>query len=59
MQASWRRSIINHLYWIAATAQEGDWDMSEPMWKSETNRIQDGHSELHPECAHGPLDEDD
>jgi len=33
--------------------------MSEPMWKSETNRIQDGYSELHPECAHGPLDEDD
>ena len=58
----WRRSIINHLYWIAATAPEGDGDMLEEMWKSVTNHIQDihdGHSELYPECAHGPLDEDE
>lgn len=36
--------------------------MLEAMWKSVTNRIQDihdGHSELYPECAHGPLDEDE
>ncbi|KAK2571601.1 hypothetical protein P5673_002962 [Acropora cervicornis] len=58
----WRRSIINHLYWIAATAPEGDGDMLEAMWKSVSNHIQDvhdGHCELYPECAHGPLDEDE
>ena len=43
------RSIVNHLYWIAATAPEGDGDMLEAMWKSVTNHIQDirnGHSIL-------------
>ena len=36
--------------------------MLEAMWKSVSNHIQDvhdGHSELYPECAHGPLDEDE
>ena len=36
--------------------------MLEAMWKSVNNHIQDvhdGHSELYPECAHGPLDEDE
>ena len=36
--------------------------MLEEMWKSVTNHIQDihdGHNELYPECAHGPLDEDE
>ena len=36
--------------------------MIEAMWKSVSNHIQDvhdGHSELYPECAHGPLDEDE
>ena len=58
----WRRSIVNHLYWIAATAPQGDGGMLKAMWKSVTNHIQDihdGHSEMYPECAHGPLDEDE
>lgn len=58
----WTRSIVNHFYWIAATALEGDGDMLEAMWKSVTNHIQDihdGHCEVYPECAHGPLDEDE
>ena len=36
--------------------------MLEAMWKSVSNHIQDahdGHSELYPGCAHGPLDEDE
>ena len=36
--------------------------MLEAMWKSVSNHIQDvhdGHSELYPECAHGPLDKDE
>ena len=43
-------------------APEGDGDMLEAMWKSVSNHIQDvhdGHCELYPECAHGPLDEDE
>ncbi|CAH3160182.1 unnamed protein product [Pocillopora meandrina] len=39
----WRRSIINHLYWMAATATEGNGDMLETMWKSLTNHIQEVH----------------
>ncbi|PFX17073.1 hypothetical protein AWC38_SpisGene18627 [Stylophora pistillata] len=57
-----RKSIINHLYWIAETAPEGDGDMLEAMWKSVINHIQDihdGHSEFYPKCAHGDLDDDD
>lgn len=53
---------MNHLYWIAAAAPEGDGDMLEAMWKSVTNHIQDihdGHSDLYPSCEHGPLDEED
>lgn len=60
--ALWRRSIVNHLYWVAATAPVGEGDMLEAMWKSVTNHIQDiheGHNELYPECAHGPLDDDE
>ena len=58
----WRRSIVNHLYWVAATAPEGNEDMLEEMWKSVTNHIQDihiGHGDLFPECAHGALDEEE
>jgi len=36
--------------------------MLEAMWKSVTNHIQDihdEHSEVYPECAHGPPDEDE
>ncbi|PFX25392.1 Angiopoietin-related protein 3 [Stylophora pistillata] len=58
----WRKSIINHLYWMAATAPEGDEDMLEAMRKSVINHIQDirdGHSELYRKCAHGDLDDDD
>ncbi|XP_068723655.1 uncharacterized protein [Montipora capricornis] len=58
----WRKSIVNHLYWIAVAAPEGNGEMGEAMWKSVTNNIRDvhdGHGELYPECAHGPLDEDE
>ena len=37
---------MNHLYWIAATAPEGDGDMLEAMWKSVTSHIQDIHGEV-------------
>ena len=58
----WRKSIVNHLYWVAATAPEGNEDMIEAMWKSVCNHIQDiheEHSDLYPACAHGPLDEEE
>ena len=55
----WRKSIVSHLYWIAATAPRGDGDMLEAMWTSVTNHVQDvhnDHGDLFPECAHGPLE---
>ena len=42
-------SLVNHLYWIAAVAPEGNEDMLEAMWKSVTNHIQDIHD------SHGEL----
>ena len=41
----WRKSIVNHLYWVAATAPEGNQDMIEAMWKSVCNHIQDIHED--------------
>ena len=58
----WRKSIVNHLYWVAATAPEGNEDMIEAMWKSVCNHIQDiyeEHSDLYLACAHGPLDDEE
>ena len=57
----WRKSIVNHLYWVAEKGG-GDSDMIVAMWKSVTNHIQDvhdGHSQLFPVCAHGPLEGED
>ena len=53
---------MNHLYWIAAAAPEGNENMLDAMWKSVTNHIQDvheGHSDLYPACAYGPLDKEE
>ncbi|KAK3748319.1 hypothetical protein QZH41_018302 [Actinostola sp. cb2023] len=60
----WRKSIVNHLYWVAASAGlgEGREDMLQQMWTSVSNHIQDvheGHSDIFQECAHGPLNDDD
>lgn len=55
----WTQSIINHLYWVAATG-EGDEELMVSMWKSLLNHICDqhhGHEGPYSECIHGPLED--
>lgn len=57
----WRKSIVNHVYYVAATAQ-GDEDLLEAMWTSLGNHIQNVHehdSDLYEMCGHPPLIEED
>jgi hypothetical protein len=55
--ASWKRSIINHLYYCAATVPAGEPDLLEAMWKSVANHVEDEHQHegLYPMCDHRPL----
>ena len=55
---SWVHSIINHLYWSAATSQNGDEMVAK--WVSVVNHIQDIHihdDQLFPACQHDPIDD--
>ncbi|KAM7308428.1 uncharacterized protein ISCGN_012062 [Ixodes scapularis] len=55
--ALWRRSVENHLYWVAASS-EGDPRMIVPKWLSILNHVRDIHihsNPLYPVCAHGEL----
>ncbi|XP_064598240.1 uncharacterized protein LOC135464679 [Liolophura sinensis] len=54
----WKKSIINHLYWCAASTPDGNPEMMFAKWLSLCNHIlgvHDGHSDLFPKCEHGPL----
>ena len=56
--AEWSKSIINHLYWTAASSQNQSPDMMEEKWLSVCNHIQnihEGHRNLFPKCLPGPL----
>lgn len=56
--ALWRRSVENHLYWVAASS-EGDPRMIVPKWLSILNHVRDIHvhsNPLYPACAHGELE---
>ena len=52
----WKRSIINHVYYVAATAPAEDrTSYLKDMWLSIDNHIHDVHeheSELYPFCDH-------
>lgn len=53
----WRKSIVNHVYYVAATS-EGDEDLVEAMWMSLPNHMQDIHEHenpLYPMCGHPHL----
>ena len=59
--ALWKQSIINHLYWSAASTTDGDGKVVVAKWTSVINHIQNQHShdnELYPECQHPPLDDE-
>ena len=55
----WRPSIVNHLYWTAASTPNGDPNVMEAKWQSMVNHVQDIHehdSPGFPSCAHLPLE---
>lgn len=58
----WVRSLVNHLYWAASSSNTLDEEVRAETvvakWLSAINHIQDvhsGHSNLFPQCEHGPL----
>ena len=53
MIAEWVKSIINHLYWCAASAPDGDGEQMVVRWKSLANHICDQHDD----CYHSSLGE--
>ena len=56
--ASWRRSIVNHLHWVASSTGDGDGKVMLAKWESLINHLQnkhDGHDPLFPACLHEPL----
>ncbi|KAK7945009.1 hypothetical protein WMY93_000737 [Mugilogobius chulae] len=53
---SWRKSLVNHLYWSASTSTSGEEAVAK--WSSVANHIQNVHSHdnpLFPHCLHQPL----
>ena len=55
----WHKSIVNHVYYVAATAPaENRKEHLRAMWLSLDNHINDEHeheSQLYPYCDHGHL----
>uniref|UniRef100_A0A3Q2R0Z0 THAP-type domain-containing protein n=1 Tax=Fundulus heteroclitus TaxID=8078 RepID=A0A3Q2R0Z0_FUNHE len=55
----WRKSIVNHLYWCAASTPSGDGDEISAKWESVAFHVQNQHTDLNnarfPACAHPPL----
>ena len=52
----WQKSIVNHLYWCAASTTAGNGEMIKAKWLSLENHIHNvhhGHGDLFPECLHG------
>ena len=56
----WAKSIVNHLYWTAATSRSGEESVAK--WTSVANHIQNVHTHEHPlyqTCSHAPLQSKD
>lgn len=55
---AWIKSIVNHLYWVAASTPEADGDLMLQKWKSLTNHLHDKHEHGNakfPVCLHPEL----
>jgi solute carrier family 8 (sodium/calcium exchanger) len=55
----WMKSIVNHLYWTAASSPDQDWELMLAKWKSLCNHIinvHNGYSPLYASCEHGELE---
>jgi hypothetical protein len=55
----WKKSIVNHMYWVAASTPTGDPETMVAKWQSINNHIANIHqhrdNQLYPQCSHGPL----
>uniref|UniRef100_A0A2C9JZY7 Mutator-like transposase domain-containing protein n=1 Tax=Biomphalaria glabrata TaxID=6526 RepID=A0A2C9JZY7_BIOGL len=54
---SWKKSIINHLYWCAVSTADGNGDLMLAKWQSILNHLVNQHTGhpnlLFPSCLHG------
>ena len=54
-----KKSVINHMFWCAATTDDNDGDIREAKWLSITNHIKNKHrghgNKLFSKCVHGRL----
>ena len=58
----WIKSIINHMYWCAASTPNGDGDIIKAKWVSVMAHIMDIHEHedpKFPKCLHPPITEDE
>ena len=58
----WKKAVLNHLYWTAASTPDGNPDVMEAKWKSLVNHLQDIHEHdmpAFPACYHPPLRDQD
>ncbi|XP_078378287.1 uncharacterized protein LOC144661382 [Oculina patagonica] len=57
--SKWKKSVVNHMFWCAASTDDDDEDLKEAKWLSITNHIMNKHSghdnPLFPQCLHGRL----
>ncbi|XP_071496168.1 uncharacterized protein [Diadema antillarum] len=57
--SKWHQSIVNHIYWVAASTTDEEEEQRVARWTSLLNHMQNihvGHGELFPTCLHGALD---
>lgn len=52
----WRKSIVNHMYWCAASTPDGDGEVMKAKWQIVASHTQNIHE--NPNCAHGILEGD-
>jgi solute carrier family 8 (sodium/calcium exchanger) len=55
----WIKSLVNHLYWVPTSTQEGEDQLRWEKWTSISNHVQNihhGHGELFHECEHEDLE---
>lgn len=55
----WIKSMVNHMYWTAASSANLNEDLILAKWQSISNHIiniHDGHSTLFPSCQHDDLE---
>lgn len=59
MVAKWKKSVVNHMFWCAASTDDDDGDLKAAKWLSITNHIMNKHSghqsPLFSQCLHGRL----